>query len=270
MLTADAYGVLPPIARLSAEGAMYHYLSGYTAKVAGTEKGVTEPSATFSTCFGAPFLPLNPNVYAKQLGERIAKYESQRVAGEHRLDRRPARRRQPHEDCLHARDDSRRALRRSSISVGYQRHPVFNIDVPTSCPDVPADVLDPRGTWTDKAAYDAQAAKLAKMFVENFKTFEAHVAPGSTPAPRRSTRHEDRGIGYDSWSFPIPFSSESSCLLRGRHRAGDPRPAADGHQDFLRLSHRVRRAAERARLSRCASACPARCRCSIATRSILP
>ena len=76
MLTADAYGVLPPIARLSAEGAMYHYLSGYTAKVAGTEKGVTEPSATFSTCFGAPFLPLNPNVYAKQLGERIAKYGS--------------------------------------------------------------------------------------------------------------------------------------------------------------------------------------------------
>ena len=76
MLTADAYGVLPPIARLSAEGAMYHYLSGYTAKVAGTEKGVTEPSATFSTCFGAPFLPLNPNVYAKQLGDRIARHNS--------------------------------------------------------------------------------------------------------------------------------------------------------------------------------------------------
>ena len=90
---------------------------GYTAKVAGTEKGVTEPSATFSTCFGAPFLPLNPNVYAKQLGERIAKHRSQRVAREHRVDRRPVRRRQPHEDCLYPRDDSRRAVRRSSISV---------------------------------------------------------------------------------------------------------------------------------------------------------
>ena len=162
MLTADAYGVLPPIARLSAEGAMYHFLSGYTAKVAGTEKGVTEPSATFSTCFGAPFLPLNPNVYAKQLGERIAKYQLAGVAGEHRLDRRAARRRQPHEDRLHARDDSRRAVGRSSTTSSYQRHPVFNIDVPTSCPGVPAAVLDPRGTWSDKAAYDAQAAKLAR------------------------------------------------------------------------------------------------------------
>ena len=110
MLTADAYGVLPPIARLSAEGAMYHYLSGYTAKVAGTEKGVTEPSATFSTCFGAPFLPLNPNVYAKQLGERIAKLPVARVARQHRLDGRAVRRRHAHEDCPHARDDSRRAV----------------------------------------------------------------------------------------------------------------------------------------------------------------
>ena len=120
MLTADAYGVLPPIARLSAEGAMYHYLSGYTAKVAGTEKGVTEPSATFSTCFGAPFLPLNPNVYAKQLGERIAKYQSRVwlvntgwTGGPHGVGT-------PHEDRLHARDDPRRAVGRarpaSSIS----------------------------------------------------------------------------------------------------------------------------------------------------------
>ena len=113
MLTADAYGVLPPIARLSPEGAMYHYLSGYTAKVAGTEKGVTEPSATFSTCFGAPFLPLNPNVYAKQLGERIAKSPVEGVAREHRVDRRAVRRRQAHEDCPYAGDDPRRALRRA-------------------------------------------------------------------------------------------------------------------------------------------------------------
>ena len=113
MLTADAYGVLPPIARLSPEAAMYHYLSGYTAKVAGTEKGVTEPSATFSTCFGAPFLPLNPNVYAKQLGERIAKYQSKVWLVNTGWTGGPVRRRQADEDCLHARDDSRRALGRA-------------------------------------------------------------------------------------------------------------------------------------------------------------
>lgn len=176
MLTADAYGVLPPIAKLSAEGAMYHYLSGYTAKVAGTEKGVTEPSATFSTCFGAPFLPLNPNVYAKQLGERIAKYGS-RVwlvntgwsGGPYGVGSRMK--------IKYTRAMVAAALSGALDHVGYQRHPVFNIDVPTSCPDVPADVLDPRGTWTDKAAYDAQAAKLAKMFAENFRTNFADADP---------------------------------------------------------------------------------------------
>ncbi len=170
MLTADAYGVLPPIAKLSAEGAMYHYLSGYTAKVAGTEKGVTEPSATFSTCFGAPFLPLNPNVYAKQLGERIAKLRVAGVARQHRVDRRPARRRQPDEDCLHARDDPRGALgaaRRRRLSAPSRSSTSTCRPAVRTCR---AEVLDPRGTWSDKAAYDAQATKLAKMFVENFKT----------------------------------------------------------------------------------------------------
>ena len=157
MLTADAYGVLPPIARLTPDGAMYHFLSGYTARVAGTEKGVTEPKATFSTCFGAPFLPLNPNVYAKMLGEKIAKHKAQRVAGEHRLDRRAVRRRQPHEDRAHARDDHRGAHRRSSTTSSYQKHPIFNLDVPTSCPGVPDGVLDPRSTWPDAAKYDEQA-----------------------------------------------------------------------------------------------------------------
>lgn len=168
MLTADAYGVLPPIARLSAEGAMYHYLSGYTAKVAGTEKGVTEPSATFSTCFGAPFLPLNPNVYAKQLGERIAKFGSKVwlvntgwTGGPYGVGNRMK--------IAYTRAMITAALSGQLDGVSFQRHPVFNIDVPTSCPGVPAEVLDPRGTWSDKAAYDAQAQKLAKMFVENFK-----------------------------------------------------------------------------------------------------
>ncbi len=168
MLTADAYGVLPPIARLSAEGAMYHYLSGYTAKVAGTEKGVTEPSATFSTCFGAPFLPLNPNVYAKQLGERIARHQSRVwlvntgwTGGPHGVGSRMK--------IAYTRAMIRAALSGALDNADYTRHPVFNIEVPTSVPEVPAAILDPRGTWDDKAAYDAQAAKLARMFVENFK-----------------------------------------------------------------------------------------------------
>ena len=138
MLTADAYGVLPPIARLSAEGAMYHYLSGYTAKVAGTEKGVTEPSATFSTCFGAPFLPLNPNVYAKQLGERIAKYSSRVwlvntgwTGGPYGVGTRMK--------IAYTRAMIRAALSGQLDNVSYQRHPVFNIDVPTTCPGVPGD-----------------------------------------------------------------------------------------------------------------------------------
>jgi phosphoenolpyruvate carboxykinase (ATP) len=168
MLTADAYGVLPPIAKLSPEGAMYHYLSGYTAKVAGTEKGVTEPSATFSTCFGAPFLPLNPNVYAKQLGERIAKYGSHVwlvntgwTGGPFGVGNRMK--------IAYTRAMIKAALAGQLDNATYQRHPVFNIEVPTGVPGVPAEVLDPRGTWSDKAAYDAQAAKLARMFVENFK-----------------------------------------------------------------------------------------------------
>jgi phosphoenolpyruvate carboxykinase (ATP) len=176
MLTADAYGVLPPIARLSAHGAMYHYLSGYTAKVAGTEKGVVEPSATFSTCFGAPFLPLNPNVYARGLGERIAQHKA-RVwlvntgwsGGPFGVGSRMK--------IAYTRAMIRAALSGALDTVTYQRHPIFNLEMPTSCPDVPAAVLDPRGTWQDKAAYDAQATRLAKMFVDNFATFTADVDP---------------------------------------------------------------------------------------------
>ncbi|HYB97413.1 MAG TPA: phosphoenolpyruvate carboxykinase [Vicinamibacterales bacterium] len=181
MLTADAYGVLPPIARLSAAGAMYHYLSGYTAKVAGTEKGVTEPSATFSTCFGAPFLPLNPNVYAKQLGERIAKYGSRVwlvntgwTGGPYGVGSRMK--------IAYTRAMINAALSGALDNVAYQRHAVFNVDVPTSCPGVPPQVLDPRGTWGDTAAYDAQAVKLAKMFVENFKTNFADAEPAVVAA----------------------------------------------------------------------------------------
>ncbi len=171
MLTADAYGVLSPIARLSAEGAMYHYLSGYTAKVAGTEKGVTEPSATFSTCFGAPFLPLHPNVYARGLGERIARHQARVwlvntgwTGGPSGVGSRMK--------IAYTRTMIHAALAGALDGVSYRRDPVFNVDVPTSCPGVPRSVLDPRGTWSDPAAYDLQAQKLARMFVENFKSFE--------------------------------------------------------------------------------------------------
>ena len=181
MLTADAFGVLPPIARLSAEGAMYHFLSGYTAKVAGTEKGVKDPSATFSTCFGAPFLPLNPNVYARGLGERIGRYQARVwlvntgwTGGPFGEGTRMK--------IAHTRAMIRAALSGALDEVAYQRHPIFNLDMPASCPDVPEEVLDPRSTWTDKAAYDTQAKKLAAMFIENFKTFEGDVDPAVVTA----------------------------------------------------------------------------------------
>jgi phosphoenolpyruvate carboxykinase (ATP) len=175
MLTADAFGVLPPISRLTREGAMYHFLSGYTAKVAGTEKGVTEPKATFSTCFGAPFLPLPPSHYAKMLGEKIAKHDARVwlvntgwTGGGYGVGRRMK--------ISYTRAMIRAVLSGELDAVAYERDPVFNLDVPSSCPDVPSEVLKPRNTWTDGAAYDAQAKKLAIMFAENFKTFEAGVS----------------------------------------------------------------------------------------------
>ncbi len=175
MLTADAYGVLPPIARLTPDGAMYHFLSGYTARVAGTEKGVTEPKATFSTCFGAPFLPLNPNVYAKMLGEKIAKHQARVwlvntgwTGGPYGTGNRMR--------IAHTRAMITAALGGQLDRVQYQKHPIFNVDVPTSCPGVPPEVLDPRTTWQDQGGYDSQARKLAQMFIENFKAFEKDVA----------------------------------------------------------------------------------------------
>jgi phosphoenolpyruvate carboxykinase (ATP) len=185
MLTADAYGVLPPIAKLSPDAAMYHFLSGYTARVAGTEKGVTEPKATFSTCFGAPFLPLNPNVYAKMLGERIARHGSAVwlvntgwTGGPYGVGRRMS--------IAHTRAMITAALSGQLAGAAYTRHPIFNVEIPRTCPGVPDSVLDPRSTWPDPAQYDEQARKLAKMFVDNFKTFEADVAPSVKDAGPRT------------------------------------------------------------------------------------
>ena len=176
MLTADAFGVLPPIARLSSAQAMYHFLSGYTAKVAGTEQGVTEPQATFSACFGAPFMALSPHVYARLLGERIAKHgaavwlvNTGWTGGSYGVGRRMP--------IAQTRAMLRAALDGRLDDVPTKVHPVFRIDMPAACPDVPPEILDPRETWADKAAYDAQASKLAKMFRENFDGFAADAAP---------------------------------------------------------------------------------------------
>ncbi len=175
MLTADAFGVLPPIARLSPDGAMYHFLSGYTAKVAGTERGVTEPKATFSTCFGAPFLPLPPGRYATMLGEKIARHGARVwlvntgwTGGPYGVGRRMK--------IAYTRAMIRAALSGLLDHVGYERDPIFNIDVPTACPDVPPEVLKPRHTWADAAEYDAQAKKLARMFNDNFAAFADGVS----------------------------------------------------------------------------------------------
>ena len=176
MLTADAFGVLPPIARLTPAGAMYHFLSGYTAKVAGTERGVTEPKATFSTCFGAPFLPLHPDVYAKFLGEKVARHRV-RVwlvntgwsGGPYGVGARMK--------IGYTRAMIRAALSGALDAAAFEHDAVFNLDVPTSCPGVPGDVLQPRTTWRDPAEYDRQAARLAQMFRENFKAFADGVPP---------------------------------------------------------------------------------------------
>ena len=174
MLTADAFGVLPPIARLSSAGAMYHFLSGYTAKVAGTEKDVTAPKATFSTCFGAPFLPLPPTTYATALGEKIARYgvsvwlvNTGWTGGPFGTGTRMK--------IAYTRAMIRAALTGRLNEAPFTTDPVFNLDVPASCPGVPSEVLNPRATWSNAADYDGQARKLAGMFAENFRSFADSV-----------------------------------------------------------------------------------------------
>lgn len=173
-LTADAFGVLPPIAKLSVEGAMYHFLSGYTAKVAGTERGVTEPKATFSTCFGAPFMPRHPGVYAQMLGDKLRQHGANVwlvntgwSGGPYGTGARMK--------LAYTRAMVQAALSGALKGVPTRQHPVFNVAMPTACPGVPADVLDPKSTWADAEAYDRQAAKLARMFGDNFAQFASSV-----------------------------------------------------------------------------------------------
>lgn len=175
-LTCDAYGVMPPIARLSPAQAMFHFLSGYTARVAGTERGVTEPKATFSACFGAPFLPRHPNVYAALLGEKIARHGVRCWLVNTGWTGGPAGGGAQRMRLAHTRAMVRAALDGSLDGVPAAPEPVFGLAVPDAVPGVPAEILLPRRTWPDPAAYDAQAARVASMFRQNFAQFAGQVS----------------------------------------------------------------------------------------------
>ncbi len=176
MLTADAFGVLPPISKLTPEQAMYHFLSGYTAKVAGTEAGVTEPQATFSTCFGAPFMSLHPSVYGNLLVEKMSQHKASCwlintgwTGGPYGVGSRM--------DITHTRAMLDAALSRALDDVSMVEDPIFRVQVPESCPGVPTEVLRPENTWADKEAYRAKALDLARAFQDNFTQFADMVAP---------------------------------------------------------------------------------------------
>lgn len=174
-LTADAFGVLPPISKLTPEQAMYHFLSGYTAKVAGTERGLgNEPQATFSACFGAPFMPLHPSVYAEILGEKIAKHNvnvwlvnTGWTGGPYGVGKRMS--------IQHTRALLNAALSDKLDEVKYHTDPIFGLHIPETCEDVPSEVLNPRNTWKDKQAYDEKAKDLADRFTKNFHEYESYV-----------------------------------------------------------------------------------------------
>ena len=173
-LTCDAYGVLPPISKLTAGQAMYQFISGYTAKVAGTEAGITEPQTAFSACFGAPFLPLHPTKYAEMLGENMTKnnvnvwlVNTGWTGGAYGTGSRMK--------LGFTRAMITAALNGQLAEVEFENHPVFGLAMPKSCPEVPTEILSPRNTWEDKAAYDVKANELAKAFVDNFKKFESEA-----------------------------------------------------------------------------------------------
>jgi len=174
-LTADAFGILPPISRLDRDQAQFHFISGYTAKLAGTEIGVTEPKATFSACFGAPFLPRHPGEYARMLAERLVEHDipvwlvnTGWTGGSYGVGHRM--------QIDHTRNMVRAALSGALADVTYETDPIFGVEVPTSVPGVPSEVLRPRATWADPAAYDAKARELATMFAQNFEAYASGVS----------------------------------------------------------------------------------------------
>ena len=181
-LTCDAFGVLPPISRLSPEQAMYHFISGYTAKIAGTEEGITEPEATFSACFGAPFLPLHPTTYASLLGEKIKKgsrsgdgtihvwlINTGWTGGGYGIGARI--------ELSFTRAMIKAAITGALNNVEYHTHPVFGLAIPKTCPDVPNAILNPRDTWRNEEEYDEVAINLAKRFIKNFELYADKASP---------------------------------------------------------------------------------------------
>jgi phosphoenolpyruvate carboxykinase (ATP) len=182
-LTADAFGVLPPISRLTPEQAMYHFLSGYTAKVAGTERGLgKDPEATFSACFGAPFLPRQPNEYAAMLGEKLRTRKALCwlvntgwVGGPFGVGERMK--------LKYTRAMLNAAISGALEGMHFTPHPVFRVMVPSSCPYVPSELLDARDMWADKPAYDRAAADLSGRFNRNFEKFEGVEREITAAAP---------------------------------------------------------------------------------------
>jgi len=174
-LTCDAYGILPPVAKLTPGQAMYQFISGYTAKVAGTETGITEPKSTFSACFGAPFMPLHPGKYAAMLGQKIREnnvkvwlINTGWSGGPYGIGTR-------------IRLKITRAIINAVLDGGldtveYEKHPVFGIAIPKTCPNVPSNILDPRNTWSDRSEYDEKSRLLAGRFIENFRKYESAVS----------------------------------------------------------------------------------------------
>lgn len=174
-LTADAYGILPPISKLNPGQAMYQFISGYTAKVAGTEAGVVEPKSTFSACFGAPFMPLHPGKYAEMLGKKMREHEvnvwminTGWSGGPYGIGHRM--------NLPYTRAMITAALEGKLDQVTFEAHPVFGVMMPTSCPNVPSEILNPRNTWENKENYDKEAFELAKEFVDNFKQYADGVS----------------------------------------------------------------------------------------------
>ena len=174
MLTCDAFGVLPPVARLDPEQAMYHFISGYTAKVAGTERGIKDPKVTFSPCFGAPFMALHPIFYARQLGEKVRRHKTRCwlvntgwSGGSYGEGERIS--------ITHTRAIVSAILDGTLHKAVFARDPVFRVDVPAECPGVPSAVLRPRDTWKDRRAYDAEAGNLVRLFNEHFSQYEDHA-----------------------------------------------------------------------------------------------
>ncbi len=173
-LTADAFGVLPPISKLTPGQAAYHFISGYTAKVAGTEDGINEPTPNFSACFGAPFMPLHPTKYAEMLSKKMKDanvnvwlINTGWTGGPYGVGSRMK--------LKYTRAMIAAALDGELANVEFERHPIFNLMMPTTCPDVPSEVLNPKETWKNKKAYDIQANELSNSFIENFKKFEAYA-----------------------------------------------------------------------------------------------